>query len=122
MRLPSPDTKDEGHGDAIKKLQAAQSPLAAAGADLGGSFREFQTTQVGWAEATTRLRNLLEGNIPPETAVSLTLAQEQLKGQPGPFCGQVEGSADGGTRIPDSGATRVLQARRRGRSSRSRPG
>jgi hypothetical protein len=100
----SPDMENEGLGEAIKKLQPARSPLAAASAGLGGSFRERQTTQAGWAEGTTRLRNLLEGGISPEIRRFPTLAQEQLKGQPEPFCGQLAGSADGGTRIPDSGA------------------
>jgi hypothetical protein len=110
----SPDAKDEGPGEAMKKLQAARSPLAAAGAGLGGPFRELQTTQAGWAEGTTRLRNLLEGGIPPEIRRFPTLAQEQHNGQPGPVCGQLEGSADGGKRIPDSGASADSSSEARG--------
>ncbi|MGO8752873.1 MAG: hypothetical protein ACLQNE_43575 [Thermoguttaceae bacterium] len=101
----SPDAENEGLGKAMKKLQAARSPLAAAGAGLGGPFPEPQTTQAGWAEATTRLRNLLEGGIPADIRRSSSVAQEQFKGQPGQSYGQIEGSPDGGTRIPDSGAS-----------------
>jgi hypothetical protein len=101
----SSDAENEGLGEAMKELQVARSSLAAAGAGLGGSFREPQTMHAGWAEATTRLRNLLEGGTPAEVRHSSSVAQEQLKGQPGQSCGQLEGSPDGEKRIPDSGAS-----------------